>query len=118
MGISTSTSFAERAGRTLGRAGRVLARVDARTQAWLAKHGLGEGLAPVAVWLFKIAVFGILFYAVFWLALLLLFAVVSAWVARSVDTNDEASQPEWREGHSGFGLYDKSEWRHDVGDSD
>ena len=119
MGISTPPSLAERAGRMLGRAGRALARVDARAQRWLAEHGLGEGLAWAASWLIKIVVLGVLHYAAFWLALLLLFAVVAAWVARNADPGDqEEVEPEWREGHSGFGLYDKNEWRHDIGDSD
>ena len=119
MGISTPTSLTERAGRMLGSAGRVLARVDARAQWWLAEHGLGEGLAWAASWLIKIVVLGILLYVAFWLALLLLFAVVAAWIARSAaSVGQEEAEPEWREGHAGFGLYDKNEWRHDIGDSD
>jgi hypothetical protein len=48
---------------------------------------------------------------------LFLFVIVAAWVARNSDRDDE-SKLEWREGHSGLGLYDKNEWRHDMGAPD
>ena len=51
-----------------------------------------------------------LLYTVSWLVLLLAFAAVAAWL--------DEKQPELRDGHSGVGLYDKDDWRIDMGDPD
>ena len=62
----------------------------------------------------------LLLYAAFWLAAPLALLLVAAWYFRTAaawEVEDE-SKPEWREGHAGFGLYDKNEWRHDMGDPD
>lgn len=80
-------------------------------------RGVPAGAATAVLWIVKLAVLGMLLYTISWLVLLLVFAVVAAWLARNADAGDE-SRPEWREGHSGHGLYDKNEWRHDMGDSD
>ncbi|MGR0116392.1 DUF3742 family protein [Ralstonia pseudosolanacearum] len=118
MKPTAQTTFWERAGRTLGRLGHGYARLDRRAVNWLVAQGWARGVAKAVLLVAKLTVVGVLLYVAFWLTLLLLFAVAAAWAARSVDQSDDESQPEWREGHSGFGLYDKNEWRHDIGDSD
>lgn len=117
MKQTTRTTTAERAGRWLGRAWRGVVRQEARAVQWLAGKGLPAGVARLLLWIVKLAIFVVLLYVAFWFALLLLFGVAAAWVARNSDWEDE-DKPEWREGHSGFGLYDKNEWRHDMGDPD
>ena len=106
-----------RLGRRAGRAWRGYLRREQRVAGWLVARGVPAGAATAVLWLFKLAVLGLLLYTASWLALLLVFAVVAAWLAWNVDSDDEC-QPEWREGHGGFGLYDKNEWRHDTGDPD
>ena len=113
MNPATQTTFAERAGRTLGRMWRGFVRLDRKACGWLVAQGLPVGLAKAFLWIVKLAVLGVLLYSAFWLALLLVFSVVAAWVARHDDTDQEEPQPEWREGPNGFGLYDKSDWRID-----
>ncbi|MBV59809.1 MAG: hypothetical protein CMH65_00740 [Nevskiales bacterium] len=113
MKPATQTTFAERAGRTLGRMWRGFVRLDRKACGWLVAQGLPVGLAKAFLWIVKLAVLGVLLYSAFWLALLLVFSVVAAWVARHDDTDQEEPQPEWREGPNGFGLYDKSDWRID-----
>jgi hypothetical protein len=104
----------ERTGRWLGRAWRGFVRQEARAVQWLASKRLPAGVGRLLSWIVKLAVFGLLLYAALWLALLLTLAVLAAWFAQKWDRGHEGD-PRWREGHSGFGLYDENEWRHDMG---
>lgn len=107
----------ERAGRWLGRVWRGVAHREARAVRWLEAQGIPARVGRLFFWLIKILVVGVLLYAAFWFALLLLLGVAGAWILKNSDWNDE-DKLEWREGHSGFGLYDKNEWRRDMGDPD
>lgn len=118
MKPAAKTTFAERAGRVFGRTWRAGARLDRKARGWLVARGLGASLATGLLWAVKLAVLAVLLYAAFWLALLLVFAVVVAWAAKHDDLDQEDPQPEWREGPNGFGLYDKSDWRIDPHVSD
>jgi hypothetical protein len=117
MNANLGTTNAERAGRWLGRAWRSFARQDARAIRWLANQGLPAGVARVLLWIVKLAVFGVLLFAAFWLALLLLFAVGAAWVAHNADLRDDDQEPEWRNGWEGYGLY-RGGVRIDMGGTD
>ncbi|MCY1400384.1 hypothetical protein D9M71_154640 [compost metagenome] len=114
MKPATQTTFAERAGQVLGQMWKGLMRLDRKGCGWLVAQGLPTGLAKIILWIVKLVVLGVLLYSAFWLALLI-FAAIAAWLARNADANNE-DQPEWREGHGGFGLYDNNEWRRDMGD--
>lgn len=120
MKAAAHTTFAERLGRAAGRAWRSSVRLDRRAQNWLLARGWAPGAAKAVLLVVKLAVIGVLLYTAFWLALLLAVLVAAAWSMRNspnwTAVNEE--QPEWREGHGGFGLYDKNEWRHDMGDPD
>jgi len=111
-------TFAERLGRTLGRAWRGCVRLDRRATGWLIEQGWAPRFAKATLLIIELAAFGILLYKAFWLALVFVFAVGAAWGTRNADWDDAVNKPEWREGHGGFGLYDKNEWRHDMGDPD
>ncbi|HAB5395083.1 TPA_asm: DUF3742 family protein [Salmonella enterica subsp. enterica serovar Mbandaka] len=73
--------WAWRLGSSVGRAWRGYARMEKKA----VRHLVAQGAPAVAVsallWVVKLAVLGVLFYAAFWLALLLLFAVAVAWSA-------------------------------------
>ncbi|MBB0025237.1 MULTISPECIES: DUF3742 family protein [Burkholderiaceae] len=119
MKTTAHTTFAERLGRVLGRAWRGCTRLDQRAQGWLRAQGLAPGLAQAVSWGAKLTALGVLLYSAFWLALLLVLALAGAWLLRNDDGSyDEEQKTEWREGHGGFGLYDKNECRHDMGDPD
>lgn len=109
--------WSHRLGRGAGRAWRGYLRSEQRVAGWLVTRGVPAGAATAVLWIVKLAVLGMLLYTASWLVLLLAFVVVTAWLARNADADDE-NQPEWREGHSSHGLYDKNEWRHDMGDLD
>ena len=117
MKTAAQTTFAERLGRTLGRAWRSCARLDRRAQGWLLARGWAPGIAKAALLAVKLAAIGVLLYTAFWLALLLAFALVGAWVVRNDDGGyDEEHKPEWRYGPAGYGLYTHDDYRIDPHD--
>ena len=119
MKTAAQTTFAERLGRTLGRAWRSCARLDRRAQGWLLARGWAPGIAKAALLAVKLAAIGVLLYTAFWLALLLAFALVGAWVVRNDDGSyDEEHKPEWRYGPAGYGLYTHDDYRIDPHDPD
>ncbi|MCQ4322595.1 DUF3742 family protein [Stutzerimonas stutzeri] len=120
MSMTTNTHngrWSHRLGRGAGRAWRGYLRREQRVAGWLVTRGVPAGAATAVLWIVKLAVLGALLYTVSWLVLLLAFAVVATWFARNADADDE-KQPELRDGHSGVGLYDKDDWRIDMGDPD
>src|SRR5690606_37156214 len=95
----------ERAGRWLGRAWRGFVRQEGHAIRWLASQGLPAGVARLLLWIAKLTVLGVMLYAVFWVALLLIFALAVAWLARHADWDSDNPDPEWRNGPAGFGFY-------------
>ena len=117
MKTAAQTTFAERLGRTLGRAWRGCARLERRAQGWLLAQGWAPAIAKAALLAGKLAAIGVLLYTAFWLALLLAFALVGAWVVRNDDGSyDEEHKPEWRYGPAGYGLYTHDDYRIDPHD--
>ena len=114
MKTTAQTTFVERLGRTLGRGWRGCARLDRQAQGWLLAQGWAPGVAKAVVLVAKFAVLGVLFYTAFWLALLLLFAVASAWTVSNAEWDDE-QETAWKTGAAGFGLY-RGDVRIDIGD--
>lgn len=88
MKSSARTTFAERIGRTLGRLWQVLIRLDRKAHGGLVAQGLPLGVANVILLVVKLVTLGMLVYAVFWLALLLVLVVVAAWVAPNAAYNE------------------------------
>lgn len=105
MSTTTRISTAERLGRSVGRGWRAYARSERRVSNWLVSKGVPVAGATALLWLVKLAVLGVLLYTTFWLALLLVFAIAAAWMARNADLDHELPEPEWRNGPAGFGLY-------------
>lgn len=105
MNTTTRISTAERLGRRFGRGWRAYARGERRLSSWLASKRVPVVGATLALWVIKLAVLGVLLYTMSWLLLLLVFAVVAAWVARNAGLADDHPEPEWRNGPAGFGLY-------------
>ena len=92
MSTTTRISTAERLGRSVGRGWRAYARGEQRLSSWLASKGMPLAGATVLLWGVKLAALGILLYAAFWIALVLLALVVAGWVA-AVNTPDEEEWP-------------------------
>lgn len=79
MNTATRISTAERLGRTLGRGWRAYARSEQRASNWLASKGVPVAGATALVWVTKLAVLGVLLYAAFWFALVLLSLAAAGW---------------------------------------
>lgn len=88
MKTAAQTTLPERLGRTLGRAWRSCVRLDRRANGWLVAQGWAPGAAKAVLVILKLAVLGVLFYAAFWLALLLLFAAAAAWLTRNSEPEE------------------------------
>ena len=68
MNTTTRTSTAERLGRAFGRGWRAYARGERRASNWLVFRGVPRAGATALVWVFKLAVLGVLLYVVLLLA--------------------------------------------------
>lgn len=115
MKPSAQTSFAELLGQALGRMWRVYVRQERKVISWLVAQGLPAGVAKASLLAIKLVALGVLLYVAFWLALLLVFAVVAAFVAGGKSSDED--EPEWRMGLSGYGLY-RGDTRIDPGSPD
>jgi hypothetical protein len=116
MKTMTSSSFAERAGRALGRACRGIVRLDRKAQGALVARGMNAALAKGILWAIRLALLALVLYGAFWVALVLGFVFVGAWAARYADF--ELPQLEWRDGMLGTGLYHPDGSRIDPHDPD
>ncbi len=118
MNTTTRISTAERLGRSIGRGWRAYVRGERRLSSWLASKGMPMASVAVLLWVVKLVALGLLFYAAFWLALMLLLGIAAGWMASNSATNDDrwAQPDELRNGEAGFGLYSSSGQRIDPHD--
>ncbi|NWE92410.1 DUF3742 family protein [Pseudomonas reactans] len=115
MKPSAQTSFAERFGQMLGRMRRGYLRQERKVNGWFVERGVPAGGATALLWIVKLVVLGVLLYVAFWLALVLVFAVVAASAVGGKPSGED--EPEWRIGLSGYGLY-RGDTRIDPGSPD
>lgn len=81
MNTTTRISKVERVGRWLARGWRGYVRGERWLSGWLVAQGVSASVATILQWTINLVALGVLLYAAFWLALLLVFAVVAAWTA-------------------------------------
>lgn len=82
--------FAQRLGRGAGRVVRRLRRGEQHLENGLVSRGLSAGAAKALLWVIKLAVLGVLLYAAFWLALLVVCAVAAAWAVEHADEEGDS----------------------------
>ena len=82
-------SFAERAGRALGRAWRGFLRLERQAHVWLVTQGMNAGLAEGMLWAIRLALLALVLYGAFWVALVLGFVVVSVRMAEQVSPEED-----------------------------
>ncbi|WP_339456255.1 DUF3742 family protein [Pseudomonas sp. EA_65y_Pfl1_P120] len=97
------TSIPERLGRWTGRVWRGYVRREARLCAWFQDKGLPVLLTKTLLWVVKLTLLGVLLYAMFWVALIFLLALIAAWTVRNPPPPSERG--EWRHGNEGHGYY-------------
>ncbi|MDD3673886.1 DUF3742 family protein [Thauera propionica] len=85
MNTNTRLGNAERFGRWLGQSWRGYVRRERLAAGWLVVQGLPAGGATALLWIAKLAVLGALLYAAFWLTLLFVFVIATAWLANRSD---------------------------------
>jgi hypothetical protein len=119
MKYTAPNSFAERAGRVLGRAWRGFLRRERQAHAWLVAQGMNAGFANGMLWAIRLALLALVLYGVFWVALVLAFALAGAWIIRNDDGSyDKEHEPKWEYGPAGYGLYSYDGYRIDPHDPD
>ena len=89
MKPSAQTSFAERTGLMLGRMWRGCVRQERKVNGRLVEWGVPTGVATALLWGVKLVMLGVLLYSAFWIALLLVFAVVAASVVGSKSADED-----------------------------
>lgn len=93
MDAKARISNAERFGRRIGGIWRGFVRREHQVAGWLVARGLSAGSATALLWVVKLAVLGVLLYAMFWLALLLVITIIAAWVAQRGALDEEFEWP-------------------------
>lgn len=56
---------------------------------WLVEHGVSAGGVAALLWMVKLVLLGVLLYVAFWLALLLVFAIIAAWALQRGAPDEE-----------------------------
>lgn len=116
MNTTTRISKAERVGRWLARGWRGYVHGEQWLSGWLVAQGVSASVATILRWTINLVALGVLLYAAFWLALLLVFAVIASWAINNTSSDDD-EVTEWRVGLSGYGLY-RGDTRVDPGHPD
>lgn len=111
--MNTKTGNAERFGRRLGRMWRGYMRRERRVANWLIAKGSPVKGTVVLLWIVKLMVLVLVLYSSFWLFLLVMVAVVAAWLTQNADWENDHPEPEWRNGTAGYGLYTYDDHRID-----
>ncbi|HBO3409706.1 MULTISPECIES: DUF3742 family protein [Pseudomonadaceae] len=93
MDTKARISNAERFGRRIGGMWRGFVRREHQVAGWLVARGLSAGAATVLLWGMKLALLGVLLYAMFWLALLLVIIIIAAWAAQRGAQDEEFEWP-------------------------
>ena len=93
MDTKARISNAERFGRRIGGMWRGFVRREHQVAGWLVARCLSAGAATVLLWGMKLALLGVLLYAMFWLALLLVIIIIAAWAAQRGAQDEEFEWP-------------------------
>ncbi|HBO3354270.1 TPA: DUF3742 family protein [Pseudomonas aeruginosa] len=90
MQPSAQISSAERLGQSWGRGWRSYLRQERKVSGWLVAQGLPASVANASLLVVKLVLLGVLLYLAFWLALLLVFAVLAEGAAQHGALDDES----------------------------
>ncbi|WP_041931130.1 MULTISPECIES: DUF3742 family protein [Pseudomonas] len=107
-------------GRWLARRWRGYLRFEEGVLIWLQRLGVPVRISKMLGWIFKAVVIIALLYVAFWVTLFVIFIAAGACCVIYSDSSIDMNQkpPQWRDGLSGFGLYDQTGIRIDPYDPD
>lgn len=103
-----------RLGYGAGRVWRGFLRREHEAVRWLAARGWSVGLAKALLLGAKALLLVALLYVAFWLAVVLALVVMCLWLIEHAQPGGINWAWEWRDGHSGYGLYDEYDSRRDL----
>ena len=109
---------AARLGRWLGHRWRGILSLEKNSLLWLQRVGVPINVARICGWILKAVVLGALLCFAFWIALIALAIVFVIRAAFNADFRSDYEESNWRDGLSGFGLYDRTGVRIDPHDPD
>lgn len=109
---------AERLGSWLGRCWRGYLRLEEVIILRLQRLNVPINLARIICWILEVIGLIVLLYVAFWITLIVL--LIAAFVCGVLNFNSRANEEdsEWRDGLSGFGLYNQTGVRIDPHDPD
>ena len=113
MNTTTRISIAERLGRSVGCGWRAYARGERRTSNWLVSKGVPATGAAALLWVVKLVSVGLLFYAAFWLAVLVGLIIVMARIAAGGQEEPTASAIGDQVDRKGSVFYDPRNYNDD-----
>ncbi|WP_454868457.1 DUF3742 family protein [Pseudomonas farris] len=105
-------------GRWLGHRWRGYLRYEEKTLLWLQRKGVPIKVSRIFGWILKAVALIVLLYVAFWITLIFVLATVGAYIVLNTDSSMYNEPAEWRDGLSGFGLYDRGGTRIDPHDPD
>ncbi|MGF6513033.1 hypothetical protein ABH912_000499 [Pseudomonas sp. BT76 TE3572] len=109
---------AARFGKWMGRRWRGILLFEKNSLLWLQRVGVPINVAKIYGWILKAVVLSVLLYLAFWIALIALAIVFVVRAAFNCDFRSDYEESDWRDGLSGFGLYDRTGVRIDPHDPD
>jgi Protein of unknown function (DUF3742). len=112
------TTRAARFGRWLGHRWRGILSFEKNSLLWLQRVGVPINVAKIFGWILKAVVLSALLCLAFWIALIALAIVFVVRDAFNSDFRSDYEESDWRDGLSGFGLYDRTGVRIDPHDPD
>lgn len=94
-----SAGWGYRLSRGARRVLRGYGQMEHRAARWTVANGLPVELASIGIWGVRLAVAGMLVYTAFWLAIVILIVLASAWYGlhRSSNADDDWRFPTWEE---------------------
>jgi len=116
MNSQTRISRMERAGSSLGRVFRALARRENQLTGWIIARGYPTTVARGFIWIIRVVLIGILLYTSIAVAAALIMVLLIARSLAIANLSAPRNAAQWRSGPLGFGLYDQTGWRIDPHD--
>jgi hypothetical protein len=111
-------SIPERLGRWAGRAWRGYARREARVLQWSVSKGVPAFFTLMLMWTLKLVALAAALYLMFWFAFGTVLVIAGLRIIANSDVDVGEPETEWRDGLSGYGLYDDKGVRIDPYDPD
>lgn len=118
MNEKDQPSRAKRLGEYVGRCWKCYSRALDKISHRLQQAGVPFALSRMAVWIMQVVAITGLLYVAFWITLIVIIASLGVSGFFSPPTRTNHFSADWRDGPSGFGLYDQTGARIDPYDPD